>query len=69
MEQPRVQALIELLERSRKEPYEIIQILSSIIQQQMMYGGALEDKLIFHIEEIKRKSLKNMTVTITPIIR
>jgi len=54
VEQPRVQDLIGLLERSKKEPYEIIQILSSIIQQQMMYGGALEDKINFHIEEIKK---------------
>ena len=54
MEQPKVQDLIELLERVGRDPHIIIQILSSIIQQQMMYGGSLEDKINFYISEVKK---------------
>ena len=49
MEQPRVEDLIELLESVGRNPHDIIKLLSSIIQQQMMYGGSLEDKLNYHI--------------------
>ena len=54
MEQPKVQDLIEILERDGKELNEIISILSSIIQQQMMYGGALEDKINYQIHLAKK---------------
>ena len=54
MEQPKVEHLIDLLEQIGKTPSEIIVILSNIIQQQMMYGGSLEDKLQYHIETNKK---------------
>jgi len=54
MEQPKVQDLIDILEKSGKEPHKIIQILSSILQQQMMYGGSLEDKINYQIFEAKK---------------
>ena len=54
MEQPKVEHLINLLEQVGKTSSEIIAILSDIIQQQMMYGGSLEDKLQYHIETNKK---------------
>jgi len=54
VEQPRVQDLVDILERKSREPHEIIQILSSIIQQQMMYGGTLESKIDYQIHEAKK---------------
>jgi hypothetical protein len=54
VEQPKVEHLIDLLEQVGKTSAEIIYILSNIIQQQMMYGGSLEDKLQYHIETNKK---------------
>jgi hypothetical protein len=54
VDQPTVQDLIDILEKSGKEPHKIIQMLSSIIQQQMMYGGILEDKINYQIFEAKK---------------
>lgn len=53
-EQPKVEELIELLERKGLEPVAIIRLLSDIIKQQMMYGGSLEDKLNYHIVTNKK---------------
>jgi len=55
-EQPRIEQLVEILTIQGKEPREIISILCSIIKQQMMFGGTLEDKINFHIEESKKRS-------------
>jgi hypothetical protein len=52
-EQPKIEELIDILERKGLEPGRIITLLSSIIKQQMMYGGSLEDKINFHIEANK----------------
>jgi len=56
VEQPKVEQLVEILTAQGKEPLEIIKVLCSIIKQQMMFGGTLEDKLIYHIEEAKKRS-------------
>lgn len=56
-EQPKLEQLVEILTVQGKEPRSIISILCSIIKQQMMYGGTLEDKINFHIEEAKKRSL------------
>jgi len=53
-EQPKVEQLISILEQIGKPPLVIIDILSNIIKQQMMYGGSLEDKLQYHIETNKK---------------
>ena len=56
-EQPTSEQLVKILEDQGKEPLEIIEVLCSIIKQQMMFGGTLEDKIYFHINKAKRKSL------------
>jgi hypothetical protein len=56
-EQPKIEQLVEILTAQEKEPRSIIKVLCSIIKQQMMFGGALEDKINFVIEEAKKRSL------------
>jgi len=55
-EQPKAEQLVEILTAQGKEPLDIINVLCSIVKQQMMYGGSLEDKINFHIEEAKKRS-------------
>ena len=54
MEQPKVEDLIKVLEDQEIDSYIIIRTLSSILQQQMMYGGAIEDKLNYEIDKAKK---------------
>jgi len=53
VEQPKPEELVQLLEAKGKDPLAIIEVLLSIVKQQMMYGGTLEDKLNYYIHNIK----------------
>jgi len=54
VEQPKPEQLVQLLEANGKDPCVIIEVLSDIIKQQLMYGGSIQDKLNFNIEKEKR---------------
>jgi hypothetical protein len=45
MEQPKVSQLADILRAKKKTNEEIIRELEMIIQQQMMYGGDIQNKL------------------------
>ena len=45
MEQPKVADFVNILRQNSLTDREIVDVLCSIIQQQMMYGGSLEDKI------------------------
>lgn len=54
-EQPTVKDLVQLLRsRGNSSDKDIVDILCSIIQSYMMYGGSLTDSIIYKIEEVKR---------------
>ena len=48
--------LVELLIENKTAEGKIIEILSSIIQQQAMYGGNLLDKIEFQLDKAKKKA-------------
>lgn len=52
-EQPKVQELVEELKQRGFTLSEIINILASIIQRQMMYGGDLNDTLQYELTKAK----------------
>lgn len=47
MEQPKIIALVQHLRQKDYTDLQIIDVLCSIITQQMLYGGALEDKIYY----------------------
>jgi hypothetical protein len=49
VKQPRIEDLLAILEENGVEYHEILNILSNIIKQQMLYGGSLEDKINYQI--------------------
>jgi len=55
VEQPKLEELIKLLEDQGKDPFDVCDVLCSIIKQQMLSGGSLEDKIYFQIEKAKSK--------------
>jgi hypothetical protein len=56
MEKHKVLELVELLIENKTTEGKIIEILSSIIQQQAMYGGNLLDKIEFQLDKAKKKA-------------
>jgi hypothetical protein len=53
MEQPDIDQLVRLFYEKNMSNAEIIEILSSIIKQQMLFGGSLIDKLNYWKENLK----------------
>lgn len=54
-EQPTVKDLVQLLRsRENSSDKDIVDILCSIIQSHMMYGGSLADSIVYRVEEVKR---------------
>ena len=56
MEQPNVNELVDKCIEKKISDKKIIDMLSSIIKQQMQYGGTLSDKVGFCLHEIKKPS-------------
>ena len=56
MEQPNVKDLVDKCIEKNISDKKIIDMLSSIIKQQMQYGGTLSDKVGFCLHEIKKPS-------------
>jgi len=54
MDQPKVSQLADILRIAKKSDREIITALESIIQQQMMYGGDIQEKLEFAIADARK---------------
>ena len=54
-EQPKVQDLVQLLrERGKSSDKDIVDILCSIIQFHMLYGGSITDSITYQIDKVKR---------------
>lgn len=58
-EQLKVKEAIETFRKAKYTQEKIIDILCSIIQTQMMYGGSLEDKLRYEKFKAESDALKN----------
>ena len=52
-EQSNIDELVTKLIEAKYPTEDIIDILSSIIKQQMLMGGNLDDKIKFHLSSIK----------------
>jgi len=61
-EQKTVSDLINVLKSTKMTDDCIVQILASIIQSQIMYGGTLQDKIDFQIEKTEREGKLNGTL-------
>jgi hypothetical protein len=59
IEKPSVSILIKTLKDCNKSNEAIIDILRSIIQQKVMYGGDIQDSIDYWIETTVKESLKN----------
>jgi len=46
-QQPDMDVVVKQLKEKLKDDSKVIQVLSSIIKQQLMYGGSLTDKVNF----------------------
>jgi len=54
-EQPKVKDLVELLrQRGKSTDKDIVEILCSIIQFHMLYGGSITDSINYQIDKVKR---------------
>ena len=54
-EQPKVQDLVQLLrERGKSSDKDIVDILCSVIQFHMLYGGSITDSIIYQIDKVKK---------------
>ena len=54
-EQPTVRELVQLLrERGKSSDKDIVEILCSVIQFHMMYGGSITDSIVYQIDKVKR---------------
>jgi len=54
-EQPKVQDLVHLLrERGKSSDKDIVDILCSVIQFHMLYGGSIADSITYQIDKVKR---------------
>lgn len=58
METHKALELVELLRKNKKLDHEIIELLSSIIHEQIMYGGDFHSKLEYHIDKTKKEGLR-----------
>jgi hypothetical protein len=56
MEQPSIDELVNKCIEKNISDKKIIDMLSSLIKQQMLYGGSMADKVGFCLHEIKKPS-------------
>jgi hypothetical protein len=59
IEKPSVGTLIKTLKECNKSNEDIIDILRSIIQQKVMYGGNIQDSIDYWLDITIKNSLKN----------
>jgi hypothetical protein len=58
MEKHKVLELVELLRKNKMSDHKIVELLSSIIQEQIMYGGDLHAKIVYYSEKAIKDSLR-----------
>jgi putative AlgH/UPF0301 family transcriptional regulator len=58
-QQPNMEEVIKELQEKLNSDSKVIQVLASIIKQQLMYGGSLADKINFTLYEAKKNSNKS----------
>lgn len=54
-----MEEVIKELQEKLNSDSKVIQVLASIIKQQLMYGGSLADKINFTLYEAKKNSNKS----------
>ena len=57
MERTSVRELLKLLKQAKVSNEDMVELFVSMIQNQMMYGGTLQERIDYEVEIIKKKLL------------